>query len=138
MGKVSEKRRDTEESAPRAEQIAALEAKRDVLLEELRRVEARIREARENKPVAQSGCQTHAEAREEKSPKQDAPSKPAVDRSKWPPKLRKLVEERFPEEGREERIRRAREHPVPTFKIGNLTPEQIKYFAEDVELEYDV
>jgi hypothetical protein len=134
MGKVSEQKKRTSGPAPGTETLQALEAKREVLLEELQRVEKRILQVRNAEPLPKSGCQAQAASSEVMS----AASKPRVDRSKWSPKLRKLVEENWPEEGKEERIRRATAHPVPKLDTGELTPEQIKYFAEDVELEYDV
>lgn len=61
-----------------------------------------------------------------------------ADRSKWSPKLRKLIEERFPEEGKAERIRRAREKRQ-TVRLGEgLSWDELRYYAEDVDLEYDV
>jgi len=73
-----------------------------------------------------------------------APESPAqggknvlTDRSRLSPKLRKLIEEKFPEATREERIRRATEKPLPT--LGKKLPlEVVRYYAEDVDLEYDV
>jgi hypothetical protein len=61
-----------------------------------------------------------------------------ADRSKWSPKLRALIDRLFPEEGKEERIRRATQI-TRSFKLGEgLTLEEVKYYAEDVEIEYDV
>jgi hypothetical protein len=61
-----------------------------------------------------------------------------ADRSKWSPKLRKLIEERFPEQGKEERIKRATQKAHPKLDTRGLSKETLLYFAEDVELEYDV
>jgi len=58
-----------------------------------------------------------------------------ADRSKWSPKLRKLVEETWPEEGKEERIRRATEKPIPTLGK-SLSIEAARYFAEDPDFLY--
>ncbi|MBM3333459.1 hypothetical protein FJY63_02245 [Candidatus Sumerlaeota bacterium] len=70
------------------------------------------------------------------APKQEHASALA-DRSQWSPKLRKLIEDLFPEEEREERIRRATERPLPT--LGRDLPiELVRYYAEDVDFEYDV
>jgi len=60
-----------------------------------------------------------------------------ADRSKWSPKLRKFVEEHWPEEGKEERIRRANERPLTTLGY-DLPMEVVRYYAEDVDFEYDV
>ncbi|MCX8036046.1 MAG: hypothetical protein N3D11_03110 [Candidatus Sumerlaeia bacterium] len=60
-----------------------------------------------------------------------------ADRSKWPPKLKRLVEESFPEEGKEERIKRARELVlIPQGE--DLCFEEFRYYAEDADLEYDL
>lgn len=60
-----------------------------------------------------------------------------ADRSNWSPKLRALIDRLFPEETREERIRLARETPPVVLGEG-LSMEEIRYYAEDVNLEYDV
>jgi hypothetical protein len=59
------------------------------------------------------------------------------DPSSWSPKSKKLIEKHFPESTKEERIRRANERP-PILIGEGLTLEEVRYFAEDIDLEYDV
>jgi hypothetical protein len=60
-----------------------------------------------------------------------------ADRSKWSPKLRQLMEKHWLEEGRQERIRRATEKPLPTLPEP-LPLDVARYYAEDPDFEYDV
>jgi chromosome segregation ATPase len=60
-----------------------------------------------------------------------------ADRSKWSPKLCKLIEERYPEATKEERVRRATEKPIVTLDV-DLPLDVVKYYAEDADFEYDV
>ena len=74
--------------------------------------------------------------RPEETPAAEA-AKSLADRSTWSPKLRSLIERMFPEEGKQERIRMATES-TRTVSLGKGLPrEVIRYYAEDVDLEYD-
>ena len=78
---------------------------------------------------------------EQSSPAPESPelkrAKSLADRSKWSPKLRKLIEEKFPEEGKEERIRRATERLRSVTLGKGLPKESVRFYAEDLDLEYD-
>lgn len=56
--------------------------------------------------------------------------------SKWGSKLRNLIDENYPQIGKQERIRRARQRPRVTISDG-IPAAEVKCFAEDVNLEYD-
>jgi hypothetical protein len=61
----------------------------------------------------------------------------AADPSNWSPQLRDLIREKFPEDTREERIRRATQELRSVTLGENLPLESVRFYAEELELDSD-
>ena len=121
------------------ERLEAIHREREKMEESLRRIEREVESLSSTVQKATMPAPETAKTteRQQLSDDQRQKLKDLADRSKWSPQLRKLIEDGFPEEGKEERIRRALEAPLVNLG-GGLTKEQARYCAEDVDLEYDV
>jgi len=129
--------------SPDAE-IKALRQKKERLRKELRQIEREIKSlsAAPRKRKRREEDSAHRNASTERSSAVPRLSdvgraKSLADRSRWSPELRKLIEEMFPEEGKEERIRQANQKSRSFILGEGLAPEVVRYYAEDVDLEYD-